>query len=66
MKDVDMELLRTLADMEGYEIETDEDGNMVLTNDCPTFGGWHIGKSEQDVSDAINQLTYNQLHPLSD
>lgn len=65
MKEVDLELLRALADMEGYEVTTEEDGSIVLVNGRETFGGWHIGSSESDVSDAINQLTYNQLHPLS-
>lgn len=64
MAEIDMELLRTLAGMDGYEVEEREDGSIVLTDDCETFGGWYIGSSESDINEAIEQLTYNQLHPI--
>lgn len=65
MPEVDLELLRTLAGMDGYEVE-ERDGCLVLTNDRETFGGWHVGSSADDINEAIEQLTYNVLHPLND
>lgn len=63
MQEVDLELLRTLAGMDGYEVE-ERDGCLVLTNGCETFGGWYVSNDESGINEAIEQLTYNQLHPI--
>lgn len=63
-KDINLELLETLAGMQGMHMEEQEDGTLVLNNVCPTFGGYYLRNTEGDIEEAINFYTYCAMHPV--
>ena len=65
MKEVDLELIKVLAEQDGQSVE-ERDGCIVLTDGSSTYGGTFYANNEDGISEAINQLTYNVLHPLSE
>lgn len=65
MENIDFEILKALAEMQGERTEVREDGCIVMTDDCPTYGGTYWPNTQQGIEEAINFYTYCNLNPLT-
>lgn len=63
-RDISLELLETMAGMQGLHMEEREDGTLVLLNETETFGGYYLRNTAGDIEEAINFYTYCAMHPV--
>lgn len=56
-----LELLNTLASMQGERVELTEEEIKLIADNCPGYGGTRYALSEQGLNEAIQQYTHNLL-----
>jgi hypothetical protein len=62
--DINRDLFETL-ELTGDRL-IERDGALIVTNDCPTYGGAYYPNTPEGIEEGINFTTYCLLNPLEE